>query len=241
MILRRITQHLKDQNWFAVWLDLFIVVLGVFIGIQVANWNDAQTERLDERQYLVRLHGEILELIEINQELTIYGQESIDQITIVVEQIVVSDEIINLNSSDCREVMGLHIFADQIYLPATIEELISTGRLSLILNDDVRTAIIAFAQSIDSYHTLVEDVRSDRIVLSRKYPTLITMSAERTNHHCDFEGMRDSPSFRNDLVDSFYRYGSYTRNVVIEQQDKRKNLHLLLDEELGIKHDEKTP
>ena len=38
MILRRITSHLKDQNWFAVCLDLSIVV-GVFIGIQVANWN----------------------------------------------------------------------------------------------------------------------------------------------------------------------------------------------------------
>ena len=131
MILRRITQHLKDQNWFAVWLDLIIVVVGVFIGIQVANWNDTQTERLDEHQYLLRLHDEVLELIETNLKLTINGQESIDQITIVVEQIVGSEEAIHLNSSDCREVMGLHIFADPIYLPSTIEELISTGRLSL--------------------------------------------------------------------------------------------------------------
>jgi hypothetical protein len=29
MVLRRITKHLKDQNWFAVGLDLFIVVFGV--------------------------------------------------------------------------------------------------------------------------------------------------------------------------------------------------------------------
>jgi len=41
MILRRITEHVKDQNWFAVGIDFFIVVVGVFIGIQVSNWNEA--------------------------------------------------------------------------------------------------------------------------------------------------------------------------------------------------------
>ena len=39
MMLRRIFEHVKTQNWFAVGLDFLIVVTGVFIGIQVANWN----------------------------------------------------------------------------------------------------------------------------------------------------------------------------------------------------------
>jgi hypothetical protein len=33
MILRRLTQHIKDQNWFAVVLDFFIVVIGVGIAL----------------------------------------------------------------------------------------------------------------------------------------------------------------------------------------------------------------
>ena len=31
MLLRRITKHVKDQNWFAVFIDFLIVVVGVFI------------------------------------------------------------------------------------------------------------------------------------------------------------------------------------------------------------------
>lgn len=38
MILRRLTNHMKDQNWFAVGLD-FSIVVGVFIGLQVNSWN----------------------------------------------------------------------------------------------------------------------------------------------------------------------------------------------------------
>ena len=49
MLLRRITEHVKAQNWFAVALDFFIVVVGVFIGIQVANWNE---DRNDHQAYL---------------------------------------------------------------------------------------------------------------------------------------------------------------------------------------------
>lgn len=47
MLLRRITEHVKAQNWTAVVLDFVIVVVGVFIGLQVNNWNEA---RLDERR-----------------------------------------------------------------------------------------------------------------------------------------------------------------------------------------------
>jgi len=46
MILRRLTKHVKDQNWFAVTLDFIIVVTGVFLGIQIGNWNtDAALSR----------------------------------------------------------------------------------------------------------------------------------------------------------------------------------------------------
>ena len=45
MILRRLTKHVKDQNWFAVGLDFVIVVTGVFIGLQASNWNDDRETR----------------------------------------------------------------------------------------------------------------------------------------------------------------------------------------------------
>lgn len=52
MILRRITLHLKNQNWFAVWLDITVVVFSVFIGIQVANWNVLRIENKDNHDLI---------------------------------------------------------------------------------------------------------------------------------------------------------------------------------------------
>ncbi|PZO54874.1 MAG: hypothetical protein DCF16_03990 [Alphaproteobacteria bacterium] len=39
MLMRRIREHVTAHNWFAVGIDLVIVVLGVFLGTQVSNWN----------------------------------------------------------------------------------------------------------------------------------------------------------------------------------------------------------
>lgn len=47
MLLRRITKHIKDQNWFAVGVDFVIVVVGVFIGLQVSNWSEARSVRAE--------------------------------------------------------------------------------------------------------------------------------------------------------------------------------------------------
>ncbi len=59
MLLRRVIEHVKHQNWTAVALDFLIVVVGVFIGIQVANWNDAREARTTGEFYLARIGEDI--------------------------------------------------------------------------------------------------------------------------------------------------------------------------------------
>ena len=56
MILRRLTQSLKEQNWTAIVIEFVLLVLGVFLGIQVANWNEQRAEDAKARAYLARIH-----------------------------------------------------------------------------------------------------------------------------------------------------------------------------------------
>lgn len=55
MILRRVREHVATHNWFAVAIDLAIVVVGVFLGTQANNWNEARLERGKARVYRERL------------------------------------------------------------------------------------------------------------------------------------------------------------------------------------------
>ena len=59
MILRRVIEHFKKQEWTAVFLDFVIVVAGVFIGIQLGNWNESRNFSARERELLGELRTEI--------------------------------------------------------------------------------------------------------------------------------------------------------------------------------------
>lgn len=42
MVIRKIREHVTSHNWFAVAIDVLIVFVGVFLGIQANNWNEAR-------------------------------------------------------------------------------------------------------------------------------------------------------------------------------------------------------
>jgi hypothetical protein len=59
MLLRRVIQHVRKQEWTAVAIDFVIVVVGVFIGIQAANWNEARADQARAHGYLERTHSDL--------------------------------------------------------------------------------------------------------------------------------------------------------------------------------------
>jgi len=63
MLLRRLLSHVRGENWFAVVLDLFVVVVGLFLGLQIDNWWQAHKDAKLESTYLV----EIREDFELNK------------------------------------------------------------------------------------------------------------------------------------------------------------------------------
>ena len=63
MILRRVREHVTHHNWFAVAIDLAIVVVGVFLGTQANNWNQSRIERAAADDY----RREIIEDLKDNE------------------------------------------------------------------------------------------------------------------------------------------------------------------------------
>ena len=80
MIFRRVKAHIENENWFAVFIDFLIVVVGVFIGIQVANWNEAQSQRNDYKMALDRYAAEIDANISILRALDKKSSERISTV-----------------------------------------------------------------------------------------------------------------------------------------------------------------
>lgn len=55
MIFRRTVANLRAQNWTAIGIEVAIVIVGVFIGTWVANWNEERVERAETRRMIAQL------------------------------------------------------------------------------------------------------------------------------------------------------------------------------------------
>ena len=60
MIIRRMGKTIAHQDWFVVVIELMVLVVGVFIGLQADDWNQARKDSNDEQRFLVALHEDIL-------------------------------------------------------------------------------------------------------------------------------------------------------------------------------------
>ena len=55
MIFRRTVANLRAQNWTAIGIEIAIVIIGVFIGTQVSNWNQQRLEKARAERLLGEL------------------------------------------------------------------------------------------------------------------------------------------------------------------------------------------
>jgi hypothetical protein len=65
MIFKRAVARLRAQDWVAITIELAIVIIGVFIGIQVSNWNADRLDRRETQMMLTRLKPELRNILAI--------------------------------------------------------------------------------------------------------------------------------------------------------------------------------
>jgi hypothetical protein len=141
MILRRVIAHFRKQEWTAIAIDFLIVVLGVFVGIQVSNWNAGRADRVSERNYIVQLRQD-LKLIQVELRDQIEFERFQSRLASEI-----ASEIIEPSAQAERRIgVGLAHLAQRRTLKTaspTFVDLQSSGNLEIISDPDLRAAIIA--------------------------------------------------------------------------------------------------
>ena len=138
MILRRVIAHFRKQEWTAIALDFLIVVIGVFVGLQVNNWNEAVNDRQREKAVLRAMLEDISVTSRSLQEfldINIAGSESLKALADHIDD---RTNPLPLAEIDNHVFLGLFQYPSLILSLATYEELKNTGKLDLVLDRDLR-------------------------------------------------------------------------------------------------------
>ena len=68
MLLRRITEHVKTQNWFAVGIDFFIVVIGVYLGVWIGGYQERSALRERQVQVVDALRQDMVHIADLDAQ-----------------------------------------------------------------------------------------------------------------------------------------------------------------------------
>ena len=144
MIMRRLAQSLKEQNWTAISVEFVLLVLGVFLGIQAANWNGQRAEDARAEAYLVRIHGNLQSDLESIERRVVFWSKVIDYGKAAIRYAETGELV---DGSAWKTLLSFYQ-ASQLWQwrtsDPTYQEMRSGGELGLIRDEHLREALAQY-------------------------------------------------------------------------------------------------
>ncbi len=165
MILRRLTEHVKAQNWFAVGIDFLIVVVGVFVGLQVSNWNTARLQEKTAQIYIERIREDLAGNREdLGQRLAYFRHVRASALDVLAA--------LDQSPETLGEQFLIDIYTASHILPRelgrdTYDEILSVGANNAISDVAVRKRLANFYRSIKAQITTLKLTTPYRVVIRR--------------------------------------------------------------------------
>ena len=149
MILRRLATAFRKQDWFTVLVETLIVVFGVFIGLQVNNWNAARIEHAQERDYLVRLHEDFTESAAgQSRDIHFLGQQLSDQ-GVILKSLKACAVAPEDSEAFQRGVNTLGYINPPRFFRRTVDEMAAAGTIDIIRNERIKEALASIVALVE--------------------------------------------------------------------------------------------
>ena len=167
MIIRRLAGALREQNWFTVVLEVMIVVVGIFIGLQVDGWNEGRKKQQNIEAQLLRIADDAAVLLAETDRLIVDFDTRIARVQIALEV---------LDGTPLTEANTLvfELALDESYqlnevevdLPS-LDILMNTGDIDQVADANARNALLALTNEWRSRKTVIGHIRSLLDIVNR--------------------------------------------------------------------------
>ena len=150
MLLRRFMLHVKEQNWFAVGLDVIVVIVGIFLGMQVTEWYEHRKERELEVSYYQQLIQDLKIDQQDGENVVRFNDGHYENLQYLFNAL----KNPNFAIDDPQNLVNAIMRAGFIYAPQTTDqtykELTNTGYLRLIKDVELKRAVVTYYERIES-------------------------------------------------------------------------------------------
>lgn len=190
MIPRRLYQHIQSHNWFAVAVDFLIVVMGVFVGIQVSNWNAGRIEKQAARTYVERIREDIDASARSIENMVSYyrtvKQHALAALAAFDRPQAELDQQFLIDAYQASQILMRTVER------STYDELLSAGAMNSIPDVEVRRRLANYYKNVNAIEELMRYVPPYRESLRRYLPYAVQSAI---SERCDDVAAVDARGF----------------------------------------------
>lgn len=155
--------HIRKYFWYALG-EILLVVIGILIALQINNWNEKRKLHASEQEIIAAL------TIEFESNLSLLYQ-AIDELEFNMDQVrnlgeFTGPETPDFNEADISDLMVLIFKYSTNYEPytGTIDEVINSGKLSIIENQNIRSGLSMFKSDLTRLELQEEYVMNEQFL-----------------------------------------------------------------------------
>ncbi|MDJ0812732.1 MAG: hypothetical protein QNJ23_03330 [Woeseiaceae bacterium] len=141
MIIKRMAQAIRRQDWFTVFVEILVVIVGLMLAFQLDRWWEQRGDRAQEAQYVARLIVDVQADIESLEYALELQSLRLDLATLLMD--VVADPELAMRRP--VEFLGAIVQSSYLYTPVltahTFEDLRSTGNMRLLRDPDIKNLL----------------------------------------------------------------------------------------------------
>ncbi len=151
-----------------------------------------------------------------------------------------------LTEEECISIVAGSFFNINASSLSSLNELMGTGRMEIIQDAELRTALVGLQQTRAGLATMiaVQSGSSAFTYLPTSYPDLIQVASYfdtdigeiRVRSKCDLDGMRANQKFLNQFSVNADGYDAYIRDGLAPWSAQFDKVHQLVDDALGMTH-----
>ncbi len=221
MIIQRIAKGIKDQDWFVVSVEIMIVVIGIFIGLQVDDWNQERKNRELELYYFEQFAVELEETIQALKQESDYALR-VSSNALSVEKMLADQSLSDATMPEFYEHAYRSFFSSnsrvfKVYL----NQLTSDKGAEIVQSREMRRLLGQYLETIDA-----------RLAWETEWLRIIRAELVKIHHGIGWRGT-NRPLARpiNDILSDQNLVGSYAFISSTQAQIARNQTQLRIKAE----------
>ena len=240
-MINKFILSIRKQDWFTVVIEIFIIVIGIYIALQVDNWNQSRLRQANIELQLSLIEEDARFMYENTEKIIEVYDQRTSAFQFVIG-ILDGNSLTKANQEKFNQTLISSYKRMELDLDFPgLEQLTASGELKLIKDEHVRLALIDFINSRRSQDLILSHIRETLNMLTKDIFQALThdivdLKTEESKGaifkiRYNLEELRKNALFRKSIGNTALMH-AHTRGVMLKLNRKLGQIINVLEERL---------